>query len=124
MSIALADKAYRAPTTTYTYRQIDEASNNIANYLRDAGIQNGDAVMIFAHRSVELVCAYMGTLAAGGIVTVLDPQYPPQRQQSMINPGRELERQSANASHQSIFKSLSPRRLSPFARLRRRAGKR
>ncbi|TVY79258.1 L-2-aminoadipate reductase large subunit [Fusarium oxysporum f. sp. cubense] len=37
--------------------------------------------MIFAHRSAELVCAYMGTLAAGAIVTVLDPQYPPQRQQ-------------------------------------------
>ncbi|KAK8917506.1 L-2-aminoadipate reductase large subunit [Metarhizium anisopliae] len=74
-------KTSKAPTRTYTYRQIDEASNNIANYLRDAGIQNGDAVMIFAHRSVELVCAYMGTLAAGAIVTVLDPQYPPQRQQ-------------------------------------------
>ncbi|KAK9442948.1 L-aminoadipate-semialdehyde dehydrogenase large subunit [Metarhizium brunneum] len=74
-------KTPKAPTRTYTYRQIDEASNNIANYLRDAGIQNGDAVMIFAHRSVELVCAYMGTLAAGAIVTVLDPQYPPQRQQ-------------------------------------------
>ncbi|RKK82138.1 hypothetical protein BFJ71_g15396 [Fusarium oxysporum] len=31
--------------------------------------------MIFTHRSAELVCAYMGTLAAGAIVTVLDPQY-------------------------------------------------
>ncbi|KAF9771412.1 hypothetical protein IL306_010960 [Fusarium sp. DS 682] len=74
-------KTTKAPTRTYTYRQIDEASNNIANYLRDAGIQNGDVVMIFAHRSVELTCAYMGVLAAGAIVTVLDPQYPPQRQQ-------------------------------------------
>lgn len=84
MVMSGTDNAYRAPTRTYTYRQIDEASNNIANYLRDAGIQNGDAVMIFAHRSVELVCAYMGTLAAGAIVTVLDPQYPPQRQQGMM----------------------------------------
>lgn len=52
----------RSPTRTYTYRQIDEASNTIANYLHDAGITNGDVVMIFAHRSVELVCAFMGTL--------------------------------------------------------------
>lgn len=51
-----------SPTRTYTYRQIDEASNIIANYLHDAGITNGDVVMIFAHRSVELVCAFMGTL--------------------------------------------------------------
>lgn len=91
MFLSVVDNACRAPTRTYTYRQIDEASNNIANYLRDAGIQDGDAVMIFAHRSVELVCAYMGTLAAGAIVTVLDPQYPPQRQQSMMSLRRELK---------------------------------
>ena len=52
----------RSPTRTYTYRQIDEATTTIANYLHDAGITNGDVVMIFAHRSVELVCAFMGTL--------------------------------------------------------------
>ncbi|KAH7367788.1 alpha-aminoadipate reductase [Plectosphaerella cucumerina] len=70
-----------SPTRTFTYRQIDEASSTIANYLHDAGITNGDVVMIFAHRSVELITAFMGTLAAGATVTVLDPLYPPQRQQ-------------------------------------------
>ncbi|RSM16249.1 hypothetical protein CDV31_004570 [Fusarium ambrosium] len=53
--------------------EIDEASTTIANYLHDSGITNGDFVMIFAHRSVEL--------ASGATVTVLDPLYPPQRQQ-------------------------------------------
>ena len=110
MYMPFVDEAYRAPSRTYTYRQIHEASNNIANYLRDAGIQNGDTVMIFAHRSVELVCAYMGTLAAGAIVTVLDPQYPPQRQQSMTHFRQEMERELTNVSQQSIFKSLSLRR--------------
>lgn len=66
--------------------------------------------MIFAHRSVELVCAYMGTLAAGAIVTVLDPQYPPQRQQSTVCSGQDLQRKSTNVLYQSIFKSHSPRR--------------
>ncbi|KAJ6442339.1 L-2-aminoadipate reductase large subunit [Purpureocillium lavendulum] len=74
-------KSSTSPTRTYTYRQIDEATTTIANYLHDAGITNGDVVMIFAHRSVELVCAFMGTLASGATVTVLDPLYPPQRQQ-------------------------------------------
>lgn len=58
----LADTWTRTPTRTFTYRQISEASNTIANHLHDAGITNGDVVMIFAHRSVELVCAFMGTL--------------------------------------------------------------
>ncbi|RSL40315.1 hypothetical protein CEP53_013447 [Fusarium sp. AF-6] len=49
--------------------KIDEASTTIANYLHDFGITNGDVVMIFAHSSVELVCAFMGTL------------YSPERQQ-------------------------------------------
>ncbi|RMJ12309.1 hypothetical protein CDV36_008045 [Fusarium kuroshium] len=76
-----ADKWTRSPTRTFTYRQIDEASTTIANYLHDSGIANGDDIMIFAHRSVELVCAFMGTLAPEATVTVLDPLYPPQRQQ-------------------------------------------
>jgi L-aminoadipate-semialdehyde dehydrogenase len=65
----------------FTYRQIFEASNVLANQLHDAGITNGDVVMIFAYRSVELVVAFMGTLAAWATITVLDPAYPPARQQ-------------------------------------------
>ncbi len=70
-----------APERRFTYSQIYEASNVLANQLHDAGITNGDVVMIFAYRSVELVIAFMGTLAAGATVTVLDPAYPPARQQ-------------------------------------------
>lgn len=70
-----------SPERSFTYRQIYEASNTIANYLHDAGITNGDVVMIFAHRSVELVCSFMGILASGATITVLDPAYPPARQQ-------------------------------------------
>lgn len=69
------------PERQFTYKQIYEASNVLANQLHDAGITNGDVVMIFAYRSVELVIAFMGTLAAGATITVLDPAYPPARQQ-------------------------------------------
>ncbi|KAK8026812.1 hypothetical protein PG991_003868 [Apiospora marii] len=69
------------PERRFTYKQIYEASNVLSNQLHDAGITNGDVVMIFAHRSVELVIAFMGTLASGATITVLDPAYPPARQQ-------------------------------------------
>lgn len=69
------------PERRFTYKQIYEASNILAHQLRDAGITNGDVVMIFAYRSVELLVAFMGTLAAGATITVLDPAYPPARQQ-------------------------------------------
>ncbi|CAI6089735.1 unnamed protein product [Clonostachys chloroleuca] len=74
-------KSSTSPTRSFNYQQIYEASNTIANHLHDAGITNGDVVMIFANRTVELICAFMGVLAAGATVTVLDPLYPPQRQQ-------------------------------------------
>ena len=53
-----------APERRFTYRQVYEASNALAHYLHDAGITNGDVVMIFAHRSVDLVVAMMGTLVS------------------------------------------------------------
>ncbi|KAI1739032.1 putative aminoadipate protein [Xylaria scruposa] len=69
------------PERRFTYREVYEATNTLAHYLHDAGITNGDVVMIWAHRSVDLVVSLMGTLTAGATMTVLDPAYPPARQQ-------------------------------------------
>lgn len=51
-----------SPERRFTYKQIYEASNTLAHYLHDAGVTNGDVVMIWAHRSVDLVVSMMGTL--------------------------------------------------------------
>lgn len=51
-----------APERIFTYKQIFEASNVLAHYLHDAGVTNGDVVMIWAHRSVDLVVSIMGVL--------------------------------------------------------------
>ncbi|KAL2154625.1 hypothetical protein VTH82DRAFT_3301 [Thermothelomyces myriococcoides] len=74
-------KSSTTPERRFTYRQIYEASNILAWHLHNAGITNGDVVMIWAHRSVDLVVALMGILASGATMTVLDPAYPPARQQ-------------------------------------------
>ncbi|KAK4116809.1 large subunit of L-aminoadipate-semialdehyde dehydrogenase [Canariomyces notabilis] len=73
-------KSSTTPERRFTYRQIFEASNTLAWYLHNAGVTNGDVVMIWAHRSVDLVVALMGILASGATMTVLDPAYPPARQ--------------------------------------------
>ncbi|OBT47733.1 NRPS-like protein [Pseudogymnoascus sp. WSF 3629] len=74
-------KSSTSPERRFTYRQIYEASNITARFLREAGVTNGDVVMIWAHRSVDLVVSLMGTLTAGATMAVLDPAYPPARQQ-------------------------------------------
>ena len=68
------------PLIQYTYRHINEASNILAHYFVDSGIQRGDVVMIYAHRGVDLVVAVMGVLKAGATFSVIDPAYPPDRQ--------------------------------------------
>jgi L-2-aminoadipate reductase len=58
-------------TTTYTYAMILSAANIVAHRLLNGGIQREDVVMVYAHRSVELVVAVMGILKAGGIFSVI-----------------------------------------------------
>jgi L-aminoadipate-semialdehyde dehydrogenase len=55
-------KSSTTPERRFTYRQIYEAANTLAWYLHNAGVANGDVVMIWAHRSVDLVVALMGIL--------------------------------------------------------------
>ncbi|WVW85234.1 L-aminoadipate-semialdehyde dehydrogenase [Kwoniella bestiolae CBS 10118] len=64
----------------FTYQQIDEASNVVAHALLKNGLQRGEVVMVYAARSVEMVVCVMGILKAGGVFSVVDPAYPPSRQ--------------------------------------------
>lgn len=64
----------------FTYKQIDEASNILGHHLVGSGVERGDVVMAYAHRGVDLVVAVMGILKAGATFSVIDPQYPPDRQ--------------------------------------------
>ncbi|KAI5798979.1 hypothetical protein EDC01DRAFT_25374 [Geopyxis carbonaria] len=67
-------------TRTFTYRQIDEASNVVAHHFVAKGVKRGDVVMVYAYRGVDLVVAVMGVLKAGATFSVIDPAYPPARQ--------------------------------------------
>lgn len=72
----------------FTYRQIDEASNILAHHLIKSGIRLGDVVMVYAYRGVDLVVAVFGVLKAGGTFSVIDPQYPPNRQNIYLSVAR------------------------------------
>lgn len=67
-------------TRTFTYQEIHYASNIVGNYLKKTGIKKGDIVMIYAYRGVDLMIAVIGVLKAGATFSVIDPAYPPARQ--------------------------------------------
>lgn len=77
-----------APRREFTYRQINEASNILAHHLVKAGIQRGEVVMSYSHRGVDLVVTVMGILKAGATFSVIDPSYPPDRQNIYLDVAR------------------------------------
>jgi L-aminoadipate-semialdehyde dehydrogenase len=77
-----------APRREFTYRQINEASNILAHHLVQSGIQRGDVVMSYSFRGVDLVVTVMGILKAGATFSVIDPAYPPDRQNIYLDVAR------------------------------------
>src|SRR6185295_17374258 len=68
----------------WTYGELDAASGRLAGWLLAHGLEPGDRVAVWAHRSSPLALAILGTLAAGGAFVVLDPAYPPARLVEML----------------------------------------
>lgn len=56
---------------SFTYGDLLKASNVLAHHLIKGGIQREEVVMVYAHRSVELVVAVMGILKAGATFSVI-----------------------------------------------------
>ena len=64
------------PEEALTYGEIDRLSNQVANYLCAGGVQAGEIVAVYGHRSATLIWTLLGVLKAGAAFTVLDPSYP------------------------------------------------
>lgn len=71
--------AVRHESATLNYQQLNERANQVAHYLRRAGVGPEIMVGICMERSVELVVGLMGILKAGGAYVPLDPAYPAAR---------------------------------------------
>lgn len=67
-----------------TYTQLDERSSQLGNYLRHHGIGPEKIVGLCVDRSLETVVGLLGILKAGGAYLPLDPTYPKERLQYML----------------------------------------
>ncbi len=64
---------------TWTYRDLADRSNQLANLLISNGVGSGDVVAVYGKRSASLVWAIIGVHKAGAAVMMLDPGDPPLR---------------------------------------------
>ena len=67
-----------------TYKQVDEQSERIAQYVQSLGLGNEDVVSILIPRSEWMVLASLGVLKAGCAYQPLDPSYPAERLNFMM----------------------------------------
>jgi amino acid adenylation domain-containing protein len=67
-----------------TYAELNSQANQLAHYLRYLGVETEVIVGLCVERSLDMIVALIGILKAGAAYLPLDPEYPQQRLQFML----------------------------------------
>jgi len=90
--------------TTLTYAEVDRQANRIARALLDRGTKSGALIGLHLDRVPDLVTAMLGIMKAGAAYVPLDPSYPRERLQFMVEDA-EL---ALVVSNESLAQGLVP----------------
>ncbi len=71
-----------------TYRELDRASDRLAGRLADLGVGPESRVAVSVERSLGMVVGILGILKAGGAYVPIDPSYPAERRDFMLEDSR------------------------------------
>ena len=67
-----------------SYGELNARANRLAHYLRELGVQPDERVAICVERGFEMIVGLLAILKAGGGYVPLDPAYPEERLQYML----------------------------------------
>ncbi|MDB9374690.1 non-ribosomal peptide synthetase [Nodularia sphaerocarpa] len=70
---------------SFTYRELNIKANQLAHYLQTLGVKPEIPVGICLERSPEMIISMLGVLKAGGFYVPLDPAYPDERLQYILD---------------------------------------
>ncbi|WP_231992139.1 non-ribosomal peptide synthetase [Mycobacterium sp. ACS4331] len=76
--------ALRFEGRSWSYRELDEASNRLAHLLIDLGAGPGECVALLVPRSADAVVAILAVLKSGAAYLPIDPAHPQARVEFMI----------------------------------------
>ncbi len=68
-----------------TYRELNERANQLAHYLIGLDVRPDNLIGLYVERSVEIVIGLLGILKAGCAYVPLDPSYPQERIQYLLD---------------------------------------
>lgn len=87
-----------------TYTQLNTQANQLAHFLKSIGLGPDQMVGVYLERSLDMLIALLGVMKAGAAYIPMDPIYPPQRIQSMMEDSQML----VLITQQSLLDSLPP----------------
>lgn len=90
-----------------TYRELASRAWRLARHLQKLGVKKESPVGLFMERSVDLVVAMLGILAAGGAYVPIDPDHPRKRIDMQIEDAKLL----VLVTHERLTKRLPDREL-------------
>jgi amino acid adenylation domain-containing protein len=70
-----------------TYRDLNARANQLAHHLLSLGVKPDSRVGICVHRSLEMMIGLLGIMKAGGAYVPIDPAYPRDRVEFMLEDG-------------------------------------
>lgn len=68
-----------------TYAELDLKSNLLANFLRKQGVKSGTVIAVSTSKNEDLIISILAIFKAGGVYLPLDPEYPIERLEYMID---------------------------------------
>ncbi|MBB6716467.1 non-ribosomal peptide synthetase [Clostridium gasigenes] len=68
-----------------SYKELNERANSLARVLREKGVGPDYVVGIMAERSINMIVGIMAVLKAGGAYLPIDPEYPENRIEYILN---------------------------------------
>jgi amino acid adenylation domain-containing protein len=74
--------------TDFSYKELNDAANALANILLEKGIHIEDNVIVHLEKSIELMISIFGILKAGGVYVPLSSNYPEERIHYIVNESR------------------------------------
>ncbi|MFD6058124.1 amino acid adenylation domain-containing protein [Rhodococcus wratislaviensis] len=99
-----------------TYAELEARSAAVAASLTESGIVAGDIVAITLPQSPDLIAAIIGVVRAGGVYLPVDPQYPAERIQYLLDDARPVA-VIADAAALPVSTSY-PRAVNKYSRAR------
>ncbi|MEO6849554.1 MAG: amino acid adenylation domain-containing protein, partial [Mucilaginibacter sp.] len=76
--------ALRQHEQTMSYGELNEKANRLASYLVAQGVKPGDNVGLLVTRGFDMITGMYGILKAGGAYVPIDPEYPLERQEYIL----------------------------------------